>query len=50
MIPFFDHVPGTQRAVALNMLRHAIHYVWRRHDEEAAQILTRAFLQVLYGR
>lgn len=39
----------TEKQLALDTLRHALHYVWRRHDEEAAQILARAFLEVLYG-
>ena len=34
---------------ALNLLRHALHYVWARHDEDAAQILARCFIGVLYG-
>jgi hypothetical protein len=34
---------------ALKKLRHALHYVWARHDEDAAQVLARCFIGVLYG-
>jgi hypothetical protein len=39
-----------EKQTALMILRHAIKYVWRRHDEDAAQLLVRAFIGVLYDR
>jgi hypothetical protein len=41
--------PEGEKQWALRKLRHALHYVWARHDEDAAQILARCFIGVLYG-